>query len=1043
MGTTGSKPKEPPESKQKTKSKDLNEIIIFSNGDKFEGQIRNNEICGTGTYFYRNNDVYKGEWKNNKKHGHGTHHYVSQGKRYEGEWQNGFYHGPGEIFYSDKSSFKGTFFEGEKHGIGHFQDSKGRVFEERWVYGALKGRTQLSTVSGEESGQIETNKGEASEEDEPPIPKRSESVNNNREIKDADRRIIIYNERGRVNHNDEDTNDDEEKNDSENERESGSKPHRKMFETEVPQTLLVSNNGSQNDSQEDSPKDTPQNGRSKRRLSSGSIDGKENQFATERNEGELDSMKSEIGVDTLNMLEHMEALNSVGNYLLSKRIDNWTVSDVEDWLKHLGLGEYAEQFKANHITGANLLDLTDAELKQEFKITSLGHRKDIRKSIDQLKQIYRCGKDIEYLKEKIGAYYNKNLRFKRKNSINSYNSNEGALANLKKLYSGLYNSNQVIHEDQESDFLSKSRSESDTRRRKGSRSSERKRSQENEEMDGDEEPSPRNKQNCKPLFASDASGNSSPVESKKKKKRSAEASSGKGSIDQDYLHNSKDNGLGEGIARLPSPLKKEDAEPKGHIGSYLLHNQYDSHEHRENLKKHNSGQTPSYEESSSADTELSSSSDEDEEHSSKEMKSSRPGVPLNINQVLLGATGLGQVLHPVPHVEAREKKDSHGNTSEVSKRAHHETRHKHAPPAQHYEVNDDDDGVVENSRPQLRQDEQMRRFDDKDHSHRKHMNQDSRSKIQKSKNKSTRSVKEKLHNVREEILKIFKQTGLNENFIINYDELTIKGKIGEGGYGQVYEGIFSGTQVAIKEYGKRKLLGKAAEDFVKEVEVISSLRHPNVILYMGACIHEKKYLMITEYLEKGSLFDHLHKEHSKIPEEYVLSVCEDIALGMTYLHSRKVFHCDLKSSNILIDSNWLVKLCDFGLSRNKIKYNKKKSTKSQRVGTPHWMAPEILRGEDYDEKSDVYSYGMVLWEIITGEIPYFNMNVNEIVLRVGWEGKQVEIPTRGNPLIIQIMKMCLNGEREKRPTFKEIVDKLQPKISNNKKVKPSSKVIKK
>lgn len=77
-------------------------------------------------------------------------------------------------------------------------------------------------------------------------------------------------------------------------------------------------------------------------------------------------------------------------------------------------------------------------------------------------------------------------------------------------------------------------------------------------------------------------------------------------------------------------------------------------------------------------------------------------------------------------------------------------------------------------------------------------------------------------------------------------------------------------------------------------------------------------------------------------------------------------------------------------------------------------------------------------EIITGEIPYYNMNVNEIILKVGWEGRQVEIPTRGNPLILQIMKMCLSHEREKRPTFKEIVDKLQPKLKDTQKAKVNS-----
>ncbi len=95
-------------------------------------------------------------------------------------------------------------------------------------------------------------------------------------------------------------------------------------------------------------------------------------------------------------------------------------------------------------------------------------------------------------------------------------------------------------------------------------------------------------------------------------------------------------------------------------------------------------------------------------------------------------------------------------------------------------------------------------------------------------------------------MKIFKDSGLNENFIINYSELQYERKIGEGGYGRVFLGKFSGIDVAIKEYGKTKLDTKRAEDFVKEIEVISNLRHPNIVLCMGACIHEAKYLMITE-----------------------------------------------------------------------------------------------------------------------------------------------------------------------------------------------------
>jgi len=265
---------------------------------------------------------------------------------------------------------------------------------------------------------------------------------------------------------------------------------------------------------------------------------------------------------------------------------------------------------------------------------------------------------------------------------------------------------------------------------------------------------------------------------------------------------------------------------------------------------------------------------------------------------------------------------------------------------------------------------------------------------------------------------------LNENFIIDYNELSFDKKIGEGGYGRVFLGKFSGIDVAIKEYGKTKLDIKRAEDFVKEIEVISNLRHPNIVLCMGACIHNGKYLMITEYLEEGSLFDHLHKLHTKISDETMFNIIEDIALGMCYLHGRKVFHCDLKSSNILIDSSWSVKLCDFGLSRVKYKSDRKRFQK-QRVGTPHWMAPEILRGEKYDESADVYSFGMILWELMSGEIPYCNMPISDIIATVGYDGKQINLPTKGNQVILAIMKSCLELDKNSRPTFKQIVGQLQ------------------
>jgi len=97
--------------------------------------------------------------------------------------------------------------------------------------------------------------------------------------------------------------------------------------------------------------------------------------------------------------------------------------------------------------------------------------------------------------------------------------------------------------------------------------------------------------------------------------------------------------------------------------------------------------------------------------------------------------------------------------------------------------------------------------------------------------------------------------------------------------------------------------------------VINKLLHPSIVLYMGMCIDDNEYDMVTEFLSGGSLFDYLHKKNGKLSEEQILEIMMDVALGMSYLHGKNVLHCDLKSSNVLIDENWNVKLCDFGLSR--------------------------------------------------------------------------------------------------------------------------------
>ena len=167
------------------------------------------------------------------------------------------------------------------------------------------------------------------------------------------------------------------------------------------------------------------------------------------------------------------------------------------------------------------------------------------------------------------------------------------------------------------------------------------------------------------------------------------------------------------------------------------------------------------------------------------------------------------------------------------------------------------------------------------------------------------------------LLKCFKASGFD--FFIDFSELTFDTKsdcIGSGGYGDVYQGAWLGTKVAVKRFGKRYLTRKAVKDFIKEIEVLNQLRHPNIVLYMGVSIDPNNfYYMVTEYVSRGSLFELLHQKKIILDDDRIIKVAKQVAMALHYLHKKKILHCDLKSQNILLHEDWLVKLCDFGLAR--------------------------------------------------------------------------------------------------------------------------------
>ncbi|KAI5382537.1 putative serine/threonine-protein kinase sis8, variant 2 [Lathyrus oleraceus] len=203
------------------------------------------------------------------------------------------------------------------------------------------------------------------------------------------------------------------------------------------------------------------------------------------------------------------------------------------------------------------------------------------------------------------------------------------------------------------------------------------------------------------------------------------------------------------------------------------------------------------------------------------------------------------------------------------------------------------------------------------------------------------------------------------------------------------------------------------------------LRHPNVVLFMGAITRPPNLSIVTEFLPRGSLYRLLHRPNSQLDERRRLRMALDAARGMNYLHNSTpvIVHRDLKSPNLLVDKNWVVKVCDFGLSR--MKYSTFLSSRST-AGTAEWMAPEVLRNELSDEKCDVFSYGVILWELSTLRQPWGGMNPMQVVGAVGFQHRRLDIPDNVDPAVANIIRQCWQTDPKLRPTFAEIMALLKP-----------------
>ncbi|KAK9832796.1 hypothetical protein WJX81_001956 [Elliptochloris bilobata] len=260
---------------------------------------------------------------------------------------------------------------------------------------------------------------------------------------------------------------------------------------------------------------------------------------------------------------------------------------------------------------------------------------------------------------------------------------------------------------------------------------------------------------------------------------------------------------------------------------------------------------------------------------------------------------------------------------------------------------------------------------------------------------------------------------------IDATEIELGPRIGIGSFGEVYRGAWRHTDVAVKRFLEQDICPQLMEDFRAEVAIMKRLKHPNVVMFMGACAHPPNLSIITQFVPRGSLFRLLHRTpHATLDDKRRLKMATDTARGMNYLHSCRppIIHRDLKSPNLLVDKDFTIKVCDFGLSKQRL--STWLSTKSQ-AGTPEWTAPEVLRSQSFNEKSDVYSYGVILWELFTGREPWQDKTPMQVVGAVGWGHARLPLPDGVHPVLRSLIARCF-AEPAERPSFSEVLDILKP-----------------
>ncbi|KAL1072200.1 hypothetical protein V6Z11_D11G138000 [Gossypium hirsutum] len=289
-----------------------------------------------------------------------------------------------------------------------------------------------------------------------------------------------------------------------------------------------------------------------------------------------------------------------------------------------------------------------------------------------------------------------------------------------------------------------------------------------------------------------------------------------------------------------------------------------------------------------------------------------------------------------------------------------------------------------------------------------------------------------------------------EEWEIDLAKLDIRNVIAHGTYGTVYRGLYDTQDVAVKVFNwGEDGIATAAEaaairsSFCQEVAVWHKLDHPNVTKFIGASMGTSNLkirtkdatsqnnsvlpfsacCVVVEYVAGGTLKNYLiRNRRKKLAFKVVIQIALDLSRGLSYLHSKKIVHRDVKTENMLLDARRILKIADFGVARVEAQ-NPQDMTGE--TGTLGYMAPEVLDGKPYNRKCDVYSFGICLWEIYCCDMPYANLSFADFTSAVVRQNLRPEIPRCCPSALASIMRKCWDPHPERRPDMDEVVRSLE------------------